>query len=118
MTLLTKLLGRSRAEAVTWLDPGDLMTLLTNPVPPLVVDVREPDEFVGPLGHIDEARNIPLNQIPGRLTELRAEKRPLVFVCHTDRRSAAAAEHFRRSGASEVGVLSGGMVAWRSRPTS
>jgi 3-mercaptopyruvate sulfurtransferase SseA len=31
---------------------------------PLIVDVREPGEFDGPLGHIDGAINIPLAQLP------------------------------------------------------
>jgi rhodanese-related sulfurtransferase len=45
------------------------------------------------------------------------EGRPLVLVCHTDRRSAAGAEHLRRAGGTDIAVLRGGMVSWRSRPT-
>jgi rhodanese-related sulfurtransferase len=82
----------------------------------LVIDVRGPDEFIGPLGHIDSARNIPLDKIHTETVDLLGERRPLVLVCHTDRRSAAAAEHLRRAGGSEVAVLRGGMVAWRSSP--
>jgi len=37
-----------------------------------VVDVRGPDEFTGPLGHIATARNIPVAELVGRLTELAA----------------------------------------------
>lgn len=117
MSLLAKLLGRPTAEAVAWVDTDELSTLLTSPSPPLVIDVRGPGEFTGPLGHIDDARNIPLDQIPAHTADLLGEGRPLVLVCHTDRRSAAGAEHLRRAGGTDIAVLRGGMVSWRSRPT-
>jgi rhodanese-related sulfurtransferase len=83
-----------------------------------VIDVRGPGEFTGPLGHIEAAKNIPLDQIPAHATSLLDERQPLVLVCHTDRRSAAAADHLRRAGATDVAILRGGMVSWRSRFTS
>jgi rhodanese-related sulfurtransferase len=115
MNLLAKLLGRTTTEAVTWVETDELAGALENTSPPLVIDVRGPDEFTGPLGHIEEARNIPLDQIPSYAGRLLSEGRPLVLVCHTDRRSAAAAEHLRRAGGTDIAVLRGGMVAWRSR---
>jgi rhodanese-related sulfurtransferase len=115
MNLLAKLLGRTTTEAVIWVETDELAVALDNASPPLVIDVRGPDEFTGPLGHIDEARNIPLDQIPSQAGRLLGEGRPVVLVCHTDRRSAAAAEHLRRAGGTDVAVLRGGMVAWRSR---
>src|ERR1700735_4397108 len=109
MNLFAKILGRTTTEAVTWLEIDDLVALLSGPSPPLVIDVRGPAEFTGPLGHIDEAKNIPLDQIPEHATDLLSKQRPLVLVCHTDRRSAAAADHLRRSGGAEIAVLRGGM---------
>ena len=116
MSLLAKLLGRSTSEAFEWLEADELSRLLNGSSPPLVVDVRGPGEFTGPLGHINSARNIPLDQLPAHAADLSGEGRPLVLVCHTDRRSAAAAEYIRRAGGSEIAVLRGGMVAWRSLP--
>lgn len=115
MSLLGKMLGRTTKGAVTWVEAIELGTLLKAGSPPLVIDVRGPDEFTGPLGHIDSARNIPLDQLPGRTADLLDEQRPLVLVCHTDRRSSAAAEHLRRAGCTDISVLRGGMVAWRSQ---
>lgn len=115
MNLLDKIMGRATMKTGTWLDVDELLTLLKSQSPPLVIDVRGPEEFTGPLGHIDEARNIPLDQIPSQTADLLGEGRPLVLVCHTDRRSSAAAEHLRRAGTPEVAVLRGGMVSWRSR---
>jgi rhodanese-related sulfurtransferase len=116
MNLLSKLLGRPSKESVAWIDVSELAELLKTESPPLVIDVRGPSEFTGPLGHIESAENIPLDQVPGRTTDLLAEQRPLVLVCHTDRRSSAAADHLRRAGREDVAVLRGGMVAWRSVP--
>jgi rhodanese-related sulfurtransferase len=116
MSVLAKLLGRPTTEAVAWMEADELAKLLNSPSPPLVVDVRGPEEFTGPLGHIDDARNIPLDQLPAHAANLSGGGQPLVLVCHTDRRSAAAATYLRRAGGSEIAVLRGGMVAWRSRP--
>jgi rhodanese-related sulfurtransferase len=115
MNLFAKLLGRSAAETVAWLEADELSSLLNAASPPLVIDVRGPGEFTGPLGHIDTAQNIPLDQIPEQTAGILGEQRPLVLVCHTDRRSAAAAEHLRRAGGTGIAVLRGGMVAWRAR---
>ena len=51
----------------------------------LVLDVRGPDEFTGPLGHIREAKNVPLNELPAHLHDLVRNDRPVVVVCKTDR---------------------------------
>jgi rhodanese-related sulfurtransferase len=118
MKSLNKLLGRAATDAVMWLEADELVTSLVGPSPPLVIDVRGSGEFDGPLGHIDGAQSIPLDQIPMRTPDLLGVDRDLVMVCHTDRRSLAAAEHVRRAGGKHVSVLRGGMVAWRSRQTS
>jgi rhodanese-related sulfurtransferase len=79
----------------------------------LVVDVREPGEFDGPLGHIAGARNIPLASLDGQLDDLRAARdRPITLVCKTDRRSAAAAEQLVAAGFPNVSVLRQGMERW------
>jgi rhodanese-related sulfurtransferase len=115
MSLLAKLLGRTAKGTVTWIAATELAALLKTESSPLVVDVRGPAEFTGPLGHIDSARNIPLDQLGGQTADLLSAQRPLVLVCHTDRRSSAAAEHLKRAGGTDIAVLRGGMVAWRSQ---
>ena len=45
-----------------------------------VVDVREPDEFTGPLGHLPGATPIPLGELAARAGEI-ARDRPVVTVC-------------------------------------
>ena len=116
MALFSKLFGGTSAGPVRWLDVSDLAAMQGATPAPEIIDVRGPDEFTGPLGHIETARNIPLDQIGTHAAELLEARGPLVMVCHTDRRSAAAAQHLASLGAAEVCVLRGGMVAWRSRP--
>ena len=66
-----------------------------------------------PLGHIREARNLPLGELPQRLHELGPPtNKRVVLVCHTDKRSAKAAAILREAGFQDVLVLRGGMVRW------
>ena len=98
-----------------WIDPAELSNGLQMGGAALVVDVRGPDEFSGPIGHIPGAVNLPLQALQGGLAALPdLGGKPVCLVCHTDRRSAAAASLFRAAGVREVGVLRGGMVRWRA----
>jgi len=96
-----------------WLDIATLRRRLADDPAPLVVDVRGPDEFDGPLGHIEGARNIPLADLAAHRGEIAATGRPIVCVCLTDKRSAAAAAQLSAAGLPDVTVLRGGMTAWR-----
>jgi rhodanese-related sulfurtransferase len=108
---LFRLFGKKPLEP-RWLDAAGLRARLADAAAPLVLDVRGPDEFDGPLGHIDGAVNIPLSDLPARLAEVTGDQ-PVVCVCLTDKRSAAAAAQLADAGVGEVGVLRGGMKAWR-----
>ncbi len=107
----SRLFGTKPADQTDWIEPADLAQHVSDT---LIVDVRGPGEFTGPLGHIDGARNIPLDTLAGETDALVQHQGPIVVVCHTDRRSAPAAAHLRQAGATEVAVLRGGMVAWRA----
>ena len=48
----------------------------------LILDVREPAEFVGELGHLPGAMLVPLGQLRGRVAELPRD-RPIVTVCRS-----------------------------------
>jgi uncharacterized membrane protein YdjX (TVP38/TMEM64 family)/rhodanese-related sulfurtransferase len=81
-----------------------------------VIDVRGLDEFTGPLGHIADAANLPVGELPQRLAEINALKdRPVILVCRTDKRSATAAALLRDAGFRDVGVLRGGMERWNQK---
>jgi len=78
-----------------------------------ILDVREPDEFKGPLGHIAGAILIPLGELAGRLGELKRD-RPIVTVCRAGSRSAQAITILMQNGFTEVANLTGGMLRWRA----
>jgi sulfur dioxygenase len=78
-----------------------------------ILDVREPQEFTGPLGHIRSAILIPLGELAQRAGEL-ARDRPIVAVCRAGSRSAQATAILREAGFTDVANLAGGMLRWRS----
>jgi sulfur dioxygenase len=76
------------------------------------LDVREPDEYVGPLGHIKDAILIPLGQLSARAGEIPKDK-PVVAVCRSGGRSARATDILTKAGFERVANLKGGMLRWR-----
>jgi uncharacterized membrane protein YdjX (TVP38/TMEM64 family)/rhodanese-related sulfurtransferase len=81
--------------------------------PLLVLDVRTAADFDGEQGHIREALNLPLEELPQRLADLGEDpERPIALVCRTDRSSAKAAALLAQHGFARAQVVQGGMTAW------
>jgi uncharacterized membrane protein YdjX (TVP38/TMEM64 family)/rhodanese-related sulfurtransferase len=100
-------------ESVRWIEVGEVAPRLEGAKPIAIIDVRGPDEFTGPLGHVPKARNVPLAELPRRIEELASlTETPVVLVCRTDKRSASAAALLDAAGFRDVLVLRGGMVRW------
>ena len=78
-----------------------------------VLDVREPAEFQGPLGHIRGATLIPLGELAQRSAEV-PKDRPVVAVCRAGSRSAHATAILLKAGIKDVANLPGGMLRWRA----
>ena len=114
VTFLPHLFRRlKREQAVRWIEVEELAPRLEAVKPTAVIDVRGPDEFAGPLGHIPNARNLPLADLPHHFDELSSlAAMPVVLVCKTDKRSASAAALLASIGLRDVVVLRGGMVRW------
>ena len=84
--------------------------------PPLVLDVREPTEYHGPLGHIAGSVLVPLRELAARASELEANReRPIVAVCRSGVRSTTAAAILVGMGFERVYNLKDGMVDWNDR---
>ncbi|MBL6954383.1 MAG: MBL fold metallo-hydrolase [Alphaproteobacteria bacterium] len=79
-----------------------------------ILDVREADEFDGPLGRIPGAKLIPLGELAQRVAEMDKE-RPIITVCRAGGRSAQATVILRRAGFAEIANLAGGMLRWRAQ---
>lgn len=81
----------------------------------LVVDVRQPDEWMR--GHIPQAELIPLDGIYlfGKAIDGQPKDKELILVCEMGQRSVMAAEIALVAGYTKVYNLMGGMSAWRAR---
>lgn len=90
---------------------ADLKRLLDSSDPPLVLDVREPDEFAE--WRIPGAVNVPLRALLSDPPRHAPPGRVIVTVCAHGVRSARAASALRAIGAT-ASNLAGGMVAWNS----
>lgn len=64
-----------------------------------IIDVRTKGEFQG--GHIRGSVNIPLQEIPGRLSKIKKDK-PVITCCASGMRSASAKSILKSNGFSEV----------------
>ena len=81
----------------------------------VVLDVRNADEFAGPLGHIAGAVNIAVADLSARLNELEQPRnQPLVVVCLSEKRSIQAIHLLHDVGFSDLMLLRGGMKEWNS----
>jgi hydroxyacylglutathione hydrolase len=74
-----------------------------------VLDVRRPAEYTS--GHVPAARNIPLQELLRRTSELRADE-PLAVICAGGYRSSMAASILARNGFADVSNVIGGTSAW------
>ena len=93
--------------------PREVDGLLRSGAHPLVLDVREPEEFTGDIGHIEGSLLVPLDALARRLPKLaHYVDRDVVVICRAGARSATAAAILSRAGFHRVKNLSGGMLAW------
>jgi hydroxyacylglutathione hydrolase len=97
-----------RFEGVKDIEPKDLSRHTKEVV---IVDVREPDEFTGELGHIPGAHSKPLGDIEEWCSSLPKDK-TVVFVCLGGGRSAKASAYAMEHGYTNVYNMKGGMLLW------
>lgn len=89
-------------------------TQLINQGKSLVLDVREPEAFAA--GHLRDAKNIPLKDLPNRIGELEKFKsKAVIAVCQSGVQSAKAAAQLRKAGFNEAFSLDGGVSAWQAQ---
>ena len=115
IAFLPRLFRRFRTQEPAWIEPDELQRRLAAGDPVMLLDVRQPDEFAAPPGHLPGAVNVPLAELGERTPDLARRKQPIVVVCKTDRRSARAAADLSAAGLQDVTVLRGGTDGWRER---
>jgi uncharacterized membrane protein YdjX (TVP38/TMEM64 family)/rhodanese-related sulfurtransferase len=112
VAFLPRLFRRLRANEPAWIESDELQRRLAKGDPVFVLDVRQPDEFTSPPGHLPGSVNVPLAELTERTPDLAKSQRPIVVVCKTDRRSARAAAALVAAGLRDVSVLRGGTDGW------
>lgn len=91
----------SRVHTITALDFARLTPR------PRLIDVREPSEFRGELGHVPGAELVPLGTLEAAAATWPREE-PLVLVCRSGARSARAAAALVAMGFQHVTNFEGG----------
>jgi len=103
----------AQLNEVRQLAPQEVRALGSGSDSPLIVDVREPGEYTGQLGHIPGSRLVPLRDLAGRSDELAPFKqRRVIAVCRSGVRSTTAAAILTSMGFEQVYNMKGGMLAW------
>jgi rhodanese-related sulfurtransferase len=74
-----------------------------------LIDVRTPGEFRG--NHIQDFRNIPLNELVQKANSLDKNKEVIV-ICQSGMRSKQATKVLKKLGFKHIVNVSGGMNAW------
>ena len=95
---LPRLFHRPPMDGPAWIEVDELQRRLAGGNAVVLVDVRQPGEFIAPPGHLPGAVNMPLADLPRRVGELAARQQSVVLVCKTDRRSAQAATELFAAG--------------------
>lgn len=67
---------------------------------PTVVDVRTREEFEG--GHVPGSVNVPLNEIPERMEEIRSMPKPVILCCRSGARSENALRFLEHAGLTDL----------------
>jgi len=100
---------RRKASGLVNVEAAEAVKLINNDA--AVIDLRSVDAFAK--GHIVSARNIPSEELDGKVSKLEAMKsRPIIAVCDSGVSSTKAVHALRAAGFESVYGLKGGMAGW------
>jgi adenylyltransferase/sulfurtransferase len=91
------------------IEPSELYARMGRGESPLLIDVREPEEYA--LARIEGARLLPLSRFQEWAGALNPEEET-VFICHHGIRSAHVCAVLARQGFRRLLNLSGGIDLW------
>jgi NADPH-dependent 2,4-dienoyl-CoA reductase/sulfur reductase-like enzyme/rhodanese-related sulfurtransferase/TusA-related sulfurtransferase len=84
--------------------------------PALLVDVRTPQEYFGPLGHIKGSKLLPLDELLHNTNTLEDYKnKEIILICHSGSRSMMAAQFLAQAGFKDLRNLTGGIMIWNRK---
>jgi molybdopterin/thiamine biosynthesis adenylyltransferase/rhodanese-related sulfurtransferase len=93
---------------------ADAAARLSSDEPPVLIDVREPDEF--DQGAIDGSVHIARGNLESRIAAVVPDRStPIVITCQSGARSAFAARSLEELGYEDVASLAGGFGGWKQK---
>ena len=96
--------------SITQVSPQESAGLVANDFA-VIIDVRTVSEWKNK--HIEGAVFIPLNELKGRMNELKQyQDKQLIMQCAVGGRSSKAVEILQHAGFGNVANMNGGIVAW------
>ena len=107
MTMPPTVPSISAAEAAAATDPATAPDPATRP---LIVDVRERNEFEQE--RVEGVVLLPISEFVARHQEL-PKDRPLLMLCAAGSRSTSATMYLLQAGWTDVRNITGGMIGWR-----
>ena len=100
---------RRKATNMMSVDSAVAVKLINNDA--TVIDLRSVESFAR--GHIVNAKNVPLDELSGRLEKLEVQKdKPVLAVCDMGVSSTKAVATLQQAGFENVYSLKGGMNGW------
>lgn len=85
--------------------------LINNNENVLILDVRTQEEYIN--GHILESTQIPANELPSRINEIKDYyDKPVIVHCQSGRRSPAVVLFLENSGFKEIYHMYEGYKRW------
>lgn len=100
-------------ERIRELSPQEAQAQLHSGTPPLLLDLREGNEYAQ--GHIREAISLPRGLLEFKLGELTDQHpaQPILVYCQSGGRAALAADQLQQMGYTHVHSIAGGIQAWQ-----
>lgn len=98
-------------DSVTDIMPQELNELINSGKKIKMIDVRQPDEYTGELGHIAGAELLVLDQLAEKFQQIQTSEET-VMICKSGGRSARAAAFLADQGFNKVFNMKGGMLLW------
>jgi len=94
------------------IEAAELKALLAGAQAPVLVDIRDPEEYAG--FHVAEAISVPIDDLAAWVTKASAG-RAIVIADHAGHQAPVAARVLHEAGRSDVRRLDGGILKWQTQ---
>lgn len=115
---LLSVAASAQSDGVGWIDVEELKGKLSRAEPPVIVDVRSTESYVGSDGKIKGAVHVRLRRLRARLAQsplrdLPRDREVVTYcACSDDEAAVHAARVLLAAGFKRVRVLRGGWTSW------